>query len=68
MTKKPISQRILLSSLFSVPIDTFVFLSLVDMFDWTAMLLVSIAKFAGAVGFWYILRQRERRPALSGAN
>lgn len=68
VTKKPISQRILLSSLFSVPIDTFVFLHLVDLFDWTGMVLVSIAKFAGAVGFWYVLRQRERRPAFSGAN
>lgn len=67
ITKRPLSQRILLSSLISVPIDTFAFLHFVGLFDWMGMLLVSIAKFAGAIGFWAVLRQREKKPTFADA-
>ncbi len=67
ITKRPLSERILFSSLISVPIDTYAFLHLVGIFDWTGMLLVSIAKLTGAVAFWAVLRHRERRPLLAQA-
>lgn len=57
-TRKPLSQRILYSSLVAVPVDTMVFLQLVGFFDWTAVALVSAAKMLGAVIFWAVLHVR----------
>jgi hypothetical protein len=39
-------------------VDTFVFLHLVGIFDWTGFLLVVMAKMVGALVFWAILRNR----------
>ena len=64
-TRKPLSQRILYSSLISVPIDTVVFLHLVDLLDVAGAALVILAKFAGAIVFWWFLRYREAKPALA---
>lgn len=58
-TRKPLSQRILVSSAVAVPVDTFVFLQMVGFFDWTAVALVSAAKMLGALVFWFVLRNRE---------
>jgi hypothetical protein len=57
-TRKPLAQRVLYSSALSVPVDTFVFLNLVGIFDWTGFLLVVLAKMVGALVFWSILRNR----------
>ena len=58
-TRKPLSQRILLSSAVAVPVDTIVFLQMVGFFDWTAVVLFSTAKLIGALVFWALLRNRE---------
>lgn len=58
-TRRSLSERILYSSALAVPIDTLVFLKLVDHFDWTAFAIVSVAKMVGAVCFWVVLRRRE---------
>ncbi|WP_147124204.1 hypothetical protein [Shimia ponticola] len=58
-TRKPLSQRILVSSAAAVPVDTIVFLQMVGFFDWTAVALVSAAKMLGALVFWFVLRNRE---------
>lgn len=58
-TRKPLSQRILVSSAVAVPVDTIVFLQMVGFFDWTAVALVSAAKMLGALVFWYVLQNRE---------
>ena len=58
-TRKPLSQRILVSSAVAVPVDTIVFLQMVGFFDWTAVALVSAAKMLGALVFWFVLRNRE---------
>ncbi|MEP1206121.1 MAG: hypothetical protein ABJM29_16200 [Rhizobiaceae bacterium] len=65
LTKKPLSQRILYSSAVAVPIDTIVFLQLVNHFDWTAVAIVSAAKMVGAICFWLILRRRESQPSIA---
>lgn len=57
-TRKPLSQRIMYSSLISVPVDTMVFLQMAGFFDWTAVALVSAAKMLGALVFWAVLRSR----------
>ena len=64
-TQKPLSQRILYSSAVAVPIDTIVFLQLVDHFDWIAVAIVSVAKMVGAACFWLILRRRETQPSIA---
>ena len=58
-TKRPLSERILYSSAIAVPIDTVVFLKMVDHFDWTAVAIVSAAKMIGAICFWVVLKRRE---------
>ena len=58
-TKRPLSERILYSSALAVPIDTVVFLKMVDHFDWIAVAIVSAAKMVGAVCFWWMLKRRE---------
>ncbi|MEP5731783.1 MAG: hypothetical protein ABJL67_20680 [Sulfitobacter sp.] len=58
-TRKPLSQRILYSSLIAVPVDTVVFLQMVGFFDWLAVALVSAAKMLGALVFWLVLQTRE---------
>ena len=58
-TKRPLSERILYSSAIAVPIDTVVFLKMVDHFDWTAVAIVSAAKMIGALCFWVVLKRRE---------
>ena len=58
-TRKPLSQRILVSSAVAVPVDTIVFLQMVGFFDWTAVALVSAAKMLGALVFWFVLLNRE---------
>lgn len=58
-TRKPLSQRILVSSAVAVPVDTIVFLQMVGFFDWTAVALVSATKMLGALVFWFVLRNRE---------
>lgn len=59
-TRKPLSQRILLSSAVAVPVDTIVFLQMVGFFDWIAFALVSAAKMLGASVFWAVLIRREK--------
>lgn len=59
-TRKPLSQRILMSSAVAVPVDTIVFLQMVGFFDWTAVALVSAAKMLGALVFWAVLNRREK--------
>lgn len=58
-TRRPVSQRILFSSALAVPIDTILFLKIVDHFDWTAVAILSAAKMVGAICFWWVLRPRE---------
>lgn len=64
-TRKPLSQRILLSSAVAVPVDTILFLQMVGFFDWTAVVLVSAAKMIGALVFWVVLRNRENVEAVA---
>ncbi|SDH23486.1 VUT family protein [Pelagibacterium luteolum] len=59
LTKRPLAQRILFSSAAAVPIDTVIMLSLIGMFDWLAVVIVSLMKMIGALCFWWVLRRRD---------
>ena len=58
-TGRPFSQRILLSSALSTPIDSVVFLGMLGMFSLPGVLIMSLSKMAGAVAVYFIARRRE---------
>lgn len=59
ITKRPLSQRILLSSSLAVPIDTALFLFLIGYFGWVAVALMSVFKLVAAVIIYLVVRRAE---------
>lgn len=60
ITKRPFSQRLLLSAGVSSPVDTFVFLIVANRFNWLEMTLVTFFKWVGVIGLWYLWKRRAR--------
>lgn len=58
-TGRPFSQRVLLSSALSTPVDSIVFLGMIGMFSMSAVLLMTASKMAGAVIVFFLARRRE---------
>lgn len=58
LTKKPLSQRLLWSSLISVPIDSFVFLICVHRFNIIDFSIMTTAKIIGVMALWISWRVR----------
>ena len=59
-TGRPFSQRILLSSMVSAPVDTTVFLLLINMAGVGTILIMTLSKMAGALVVFLLVRRRER--------
>jgi queuosine precursor transporter len=63
-TRRPLQQRILLSSLVSVPLDTLAFQYLANYLTPAALTTEVLSKALGVVIVWYLLKMRmDRRPA-----
>lgn len=62
-TGRPFSQRILLSSSLSTPVDSIVFLAMVGLFSVPSVLVMTLSKMAGAVIVYLLARKREPAPA-----
>lgn len=60
-TKKPLSQRLLWSSMISAPIDTFVFLKVLGNLNSMEFISLSLAKFTGVLLLWYFWRMKHRK-------
>ncbi len=60
-TKRPLSQRILWSSLISSPADSAVNLYFLYQLDWVGFFLMILTKFAGAFLLWGYWRVRQAR-------
>lgn len=60
-TKKPFSQRILLSSLLGAPLDSLVFLFLIGIPSLAGVAVMSLSKLAGAMAVFLLVRMRERK-------
>ena len=60
-TRRPLSQRILFSSLFAVPLDTFAFQYLADYLTPAAFSTEVLSKAIGVLLVWYLLRLRDRK-------
>ena len=58
-TGRPFSQRILLSSLISTPVDSAVFLFLINMAGPGGILIMTLSKLAGALVVFMLVRRRE---------
>lgn len=60
-TKKPLSQRLIWSSMISCPIDSFVFLALTDQFNSAGMAVMLLAKAFGVMTIWCLWRVKNRK-------
>lgn len=58
-TGRPFSQRVLLSSAISTPVDSIVFLGMIKMFSWHSVLIMTVSKMVGAIIVYVIARRRE---------
>ena len=59
VTKRPLSQRILLSSLLGTPIDSAVFLGGIGLLSPAGVAVMTASKMAGALVVWWLIRRRE---------
>jgi uncharacterized PurR-regulated membrane protein YhhQ (DUF165 family) len=59
VTKRPMSQRVVLSSLVSVPLDTAVFYALLGILDPLALALGVAIKLVATLAFWAVLNASE---------
>lgn len=59
-TGRPFSQRILLSSIVSTPVDTTVFLLMIGMASVGTIMVMTLSKLAGAFVVFLLVRRRER--------
>ncbi len=66
-TGRPFSQRVLLSSLFSTPVDSAVFLALMGFVSVPSVLLMTLSKMVGSIIVYYMARRREKAPDAKGA-
>ncbi len=61
-TKKPLSQRLIWSSMISCPIDSFVFLAMTNQFNSAGMAVMLLAKAFGVMTIWCLWRVKNRKP------
>ncbi len=62
-TKRPLSQRILLSSLLGAPVDSAIFLGLLSLLSPVGIVAMSVSKVLGAFIVWGMIRRRENTNA-----
>ena len=67
LTGRPFSQRILLSSALSTPVDSVVFLGMVGIFSVQGAILMTLSKMVGAFLVFCMVRRNERAGIGSGA-
>lgn len=64
-TKKPLSQRLLLSAMISSPIDSYVFLALANALNWVGWTVMNLGKFSGVLAIWLLWKYRKSSSHLS---
>lgn len=58
-TKRPVAQRVLLSSALATPIDSAVFLTLIGHLSPMGVVTMTASKMLGALAVWWLLRRRD---------
>jgi uncharacterized PurR-regulated membrane protein YhhQ (DUF165 family) len=64
-TGRPLSERILYSSVLGTPIDSVVFLSMVGFFSVAGAAAMTVSKLLGALIVWWLIRRREAAGAIA---
>jgi len=62
-TRRPFSQRVLLSSLIGTPLDSAVFLAIIGHFSLVGVVAMTLSKMLGALAVWWLVRRREAQTA-----
>ena len=62
-TKRPFAQRVLLSSALGTPIDSIVFLEMIDSLSVINVVAMIVSKMVGALVVWYLIQRRPPAPA-----
>lgn len=62
-TRRPLQERILLSSLLAAPVDTLAFQYLADYLSPAAYFLELASKLLGVLVLWWLVRSRQTQPA-----
>ncbi|WP_342623114.1 VUT family protein [Pseudomonas alkylphenolica] len=66
ITKRPLHDRLWLSSALSIPIDTFIFFGMIGALTPAVAGTALVSKFAGVTAVWLIMAWRLRKPAITG--
>ncbi|WP_426141227.1 preQ0 transporter [Pseudomonas sp. DWP3-1-2] len=66
LTKRPLHDRLWLSSALSIPLDTFIFFGMIDAMTTPVILTALVSKFAGVTAVWLIMAWRARKHACAG--
>lgn len=66
VTKRPLRDRLWLSSALSIPVDTFIFFGLIDALTPPVIITALLSKFAGVTAVWLIMAWRARKNACAG--
>jgi uncharacterized PurR-regulated membrane protein YhhQ (DUF165 family) len=66
VTRRPLRDRLWLSSALSIPVDTFIFFGLIDAMTAPVIVTALASKFAGVTVVWLIMAWRARKNACPG--
>ena len=64
ISKKPFHQRVAISSLVAVPLDSALFLTLIGYASWGSILAMSLSKFAASAILYAVYEARKRNPSV----
>ena len=64
ITKRPLHDRLWISSALSIPIDTFIFFGMIDAFTPGVIIIAMASKFAGVTCVWLAMAWRLRKAAV----
>ena len=67
LLRRPLSQRILISSMIALPLDTLAFLHLSGFLTPATFVTEILSKAVGVLFVWYLLRLRDRKLAITTA-
>lgn len=65
-TKKPLASRLLASSILSSPVDTYVFLAMINRLQIVPFIVVMLGKFIGIFAFYAVYQYREKSRQTAG--
>ncbi|AMA44956.1 VUT family protein [Pseudomonas monteilii] len=67
VTRRPLRDRLWLSSALSIPVDTFIFFGMIGALTPAVAGTALLSKFAGVTAVWLIMSWRDRRSALANS-